>query len=215
VWRLLTRPDLYSTGGARASNDVDRVFADGSTTPAHSRTIRRLQYNFGETGDVMDIRQLRMMMPVALLALSGASVAETASSELDSFLDAYTTTWNAHNGEALAALFTTDADLIMGSLPRVAGRAAIGEWWVQYFSRIDQDRKGAFAVLSSREIAPGVRLANIASRTFGVGKQGKVLDTRLARGTWVLVKKDGAWRIAAMRGLPATGEKRSTPGIDH
>jgi uncharacterized protein (TIGR02246 family) len=163
----------------------------------------------------MDTRKLRVMMLVALLAVSGASVAETASSELDSFLNAYTTAWNVHNGNALSALFATDADLIMGSLPMVAGRAAIGEWWVQYFSRIARDRKGTFDVLSSREIAPGVRLANIASRTFGVSKQGKVLDTRLARGTWVLVKKDGAWQIAAMRGLPAAGEERSTPGTDY
>ncbi len=151
---------------------------------------------------------------LALLAVSGVARAEPESPALDSLLDAYTTTWNAHDGDGLAAFFTPDADLIMGNQPRITGREAIGRWWDTYFSRLDEGRKGDFEVLSQRDIAPGVRLVNIGSTTSGTNRQGEELEPRLARGTWVLVERDGRWSIAAMRGLPAEGEDRVRPGAD-
>lgn len=159
----------------------------------------------------------RVILGLVLLALfitSGVSRAEEVSSEFDSFLENYTATWNTHDGGALAALFTADADLIMGNLPPIAGREAIGGWWNTYFSRIDEGRKGEFELLSLRDIAPGVRLVNVGSKTFGTNRHGEELETRLARGTWVLVKRNESWLIAAMRGLPAEGEQRLRPGAD-
>lgn len=151
----------------------------------------------------------------ALLGFSVVSPAEEANSEFDSFLEAYTTTWNTHDGDALAAMFTDDADLIMGNLPRIDGREAIAAVWNVYFSRISEKREGEFELLSLRDIAPGVRLANVRSRTFGTDQHGEELETRLARGTWVLVRRQETWLIAAMRGLPEEGENRLGPGTDH
>jgi uncharacterized protein (TIGR02246 family) len=160
------------------------------------------------------------LMKVGLLFLglfvaSGVSTAEERDLEFDSFVVAYAATWNTHDGDALAAIFTIDADLIMGSLPRIAGRGAISEWWDTYFSRIDECRQGEFKLLSRIDIAPEVRIVNVSSKTFGKDGCGEELETRLARGTWVVVKRDGGWLIAAMRGLPAEGEQRSRPGVDH
>jgi uncharacterized protein (TIGR02246 family) len=154
------------------------------------------------------------LLLLALLVTSGVSPAEEGNSEFDSLLEAYSATWNTHDGDALAALFTADADLIMGSLPRIAGREAIGGWWNTYFSRIDEGRKGEFELLSLRDIAPSVRLVNLVSKTAGANRHGGELETRLARGTWILVKRDESWLIAAMRGLPAEGEHRLRPGAD-
>jgi uncharacterized protein (TIGR02246 family) len=148
------------------------------------------------------------------VATSGVSLAGEWESEFDSFLDAYTATWNTHDGDALAAFFADDADLIMGSLPQVDGREAIGDWWNTYFSRIDSARRAEFELLSFRDIAPGVQLANVLSRTFGEDTNGGELEPRLARGTWVLVRRDDTWLIAVMRGLPAEGENRVRPGTD-
>lgn len=155
-----------------------------------------------------------VLVLLGFLVISGVSTAEEGNSEFDSFLEAYTATWNTHDGDALAALFTADADLIMGNLPRIDGRVAIGGWWNAYFSRIDESRKGEFELLSVRDIMSGVRLVNVSSKTFGTNGQGEKLETRLARGTWVLVKGDETWLIAAMRGLPAEGEHRLRPGTD-
>ena len=123
---------------------------------------------------------------------------EAVSSEFGSFLQAYTAIWNTHDGNALAALFTREADLIMGNLPRIVGREAIGEWWKTYFSRIVEDRKGAFELLSLKELTPEVMLVNIASKTFGVNEHGAQLETRLARGTWIIVKRNAVLQIAAL-----------------
>lgn len=154
------------------------------------------------------------MLLSLLLVLPGNSPAREQGQDFDRFLIAYTATWNTHDGNALAALFADDADLIVGNLPRIDGRAAIGASWTTYFSRISENRRGEFELLSLRDIAPGVRLANVRSRTFGVDEDGEELETRLARGTWVLVRSDGVWRIAAMRAQPEVGENRTAPGTD-
>jgi uncharacterized protein (TIGR02246 family) len=151
---------------------------------------------------------------LGLLVTAGASLAKEGNSEFDSFLETYTAAWNTHDGNALAALFAVDADLIMGKLPRITGREAIGGWWNTYFSRIDEGRKAEFDVLSLRDIAPGVRVVNVRSKTFGIDRHGEKLETRLARGTWILVKRNETWLIAAMRGLPVEGEDRLRPGVD-
>lgn len=151
---------------------------------------------------------------LALLVIPDLSPAEKVDSEFHSFLETYTATWNTHDGDALAGLFTTDADLIMGSLPRISGRKAIGAAWDTYFSRIDRGRKGEFELISLRDISPGVRLVNVDSTTSGVNMHGEELETRLARGTWVLVRINEIWLIAAMLGLPAEGEQRTLPGED-
>ena len=117
------------------------------------------------------------------------STAQEVNSEFDSFLEVYTATWNKHNGDALASLYTADADMIMGNLPLITGREAIGGSWNKYFSQIDQSRKGIFELISLRDITPDVRLVNISSKTFGSNKYGEELETRLARGTWILVKR--------------------------
>jgi len=140
-------------------------------------------------------------------------MAQDVSPEAD-LLEVYTSVWNTHDGAALGALFSADADLIMGNHPRVEGREAIGGWWQTYFSQVDAGRMGKFVVVSEREIAPGVRLLNVLSKTSGSDETGTELPTRLARGTWIVVERDGAWEIAAMRGLPAEGEQRVAPGTD-
>jgi hypothetical protein len=99
---------------------------------------------------------------LGLLIASGVSNAEERNSESEPFVVAYTATWNTHDAGALAAAFTTDADLIMGSLPRIAGRKIIRQWWDVYFSRIDEFRKGEFKLLSLIDIAPDVRIVNVS-----------------------------------------------------
>jgi uncharacterized protein (TIGR02246 family) len=127
----------------------------------------------------MKIRQLLL----GLLITSCVSPVKEGDSEFNSLLEAYTTTWNIHDGEAVAAYYTSDADLIMGSLPLITGREAIGRWWNTYFSQIDESRKGEFKLLTIRDIAPDVRIVNVSSKTYGRNKDSEELENRLARGT--------------------------------
>jgi uncharacterized protein (TIGR02246 family) len=157
--------------------------------------------------------KIRLLL-LGLLITSCVSPLTEGDSEFKSFLEAYTTAWNTHNGDSVAAYFTSDADLIMGSLPQITGREAIGGWWNTYFSQIDESRKGEFKLLTIKDITPDVRIVNISSKTFGRNMDNEELETRLARGTWILVKRNEIWQIAAMRGLPAEGEQRFRPGVD-
>lgn len=134
--------------------------------------------------------------------------------ELHGLLKAYKEAWSTHDAESVAAFFSRDADMVVGNHPRVSGRDAIEAWWSGYFANIDEGRKGAFEAESIRMITPEVALVNVGSTTAGTGSGGEKLPTRLARGTWVLVRTEGQWWITALRVLPAEGEVRVTPGTD-
>jgi uncharacterized protein (TIGR02246 family) len=134
--------------------------------------------------------------------------------DLHTLVKKYEGVFNAHRASAVAAFFSKDADMIVGSGPKIVGREAIQEWWAHYFSRIDEQRKGTFAIDSVRVVAPEVVLINLDTKTAGRRSTGEELPTRLARGTWVVVRQSGEWRIAALRAFPAVGEVRFSPGTD-
>jgi hypothetical protein len=90
----------------------------------------------------------------------------------------------------------------------------VEELWRSYFSGIDEARGGTFAVVSLRMITPEVGVIDVNSTTAGRGPSGEELPTRLARGTWVVVRQGGEWQIVAFRALPAEGDERSGPGRD-
>jgi uncharacterized protein (TIGR02246 family) len=136
------------------------------------------------------------------------------SSELRALVTAYEQVWNTHSAHEVAAFFAEDADMVMGNGLAIIGWGAIDEWWGAYFAKIETTRLGKFTINSMRMITPEVALINVESRTAGRGPEGEQLPTRLARGTWVLVQHSGEWRISALRGLPAEGDTRVSPGTD-
>ena len=137
-----------------------------------------------------------------------------ASGPLHARVEAYEDAWNRHDASELAGFFAPHADMIMGSGPRIVGREAIRDWWGGYFDRIVEERKGTFVIVSVRLIGDNVALLNVASTTAGRTVDGQRLATRRARGTWVVARETGEWLIVAMRGQPAEGELRSSPGTD-
>lgn len=150
------------------------------------------------------------------VAVSGCKV--TVSSEAfnaEEFVETYTAAWNTHDAGEVAALFSEDGDLAIGALPRAEGRDAVEEWWRVYFEHLDAGREGAFDIHAVRALSPDVYLVNVDTLTSGEDASGAALPERRARGAWVVVNDDGAWRIAAMWGLPAAGEQRFNPGVDN
>jgi uncharacterized protein (TIGR02246 family) len=131
----------------------------------------------------------------------GADSAALAQ-DLGKEVTAYTATWDTHDSRALAARFTTDADMIMGNGPILEGRTAIDGWWKRYFAAQEPERTLTIEVLSMRPITDEVALMNVRTTTGGRTAEDVPLHPRKARGTWVLVHQDGAWHIASMRGMP-------------
>ena len=135
--------------------------------------------------------------------------------DLAELVRSYQRVWNSHDGGAVAALFTEDADMVMGADPRAQGRAAIADWWQAYFAGIDRGRTGAFAIDAARLVSPDVAILNVDSTTSGRARDDqRALPTRRARGTWIVVRVGEAWAISALRGQPAVGEARTRAGSD-
>jgi hypothetical protein len=97
----------------------------------------------------------------------------------------------------------------------VSGRAEIERLWGIYFSRIDRGRLLGITVESARLLGPEVAIVNVATTTGGQhSESGEALETRRARGTWVVTREGGAWQIAALRAHSPVGELRAAPGRD-
>jgi len=103
---------------------------------------------------------------------------------------------------------------VIGNHPKATGRNAIEASWAAYFSKIDEARKAEFELESSPMVTPEVAIIDVGSTTSGAAHSGDELPSRLARGTWVLVRDRGQWRIIALRALPAVGDKRVASGTD-
>ncbi len=152
------------------------------------------------------------MRPIALLAAVlitsslNAAQAQTpdVSQALRARVEAFEAAWNAHDASAVVALFSEDADQIMGAGPTTRGRQALQQWWRDRFANMAQGRRIALSVSSLRLIAPDVALINTAAEsTGGRNAQGQDLPPSNDRGTWVLLRSGGQWLITALRVQPA------------
>lgn len=138
----------------------------------------------------------------------GMSVAQTVedSASVYDFFEAYQHTINSRDPAALAALFTEDADFMMFNLPEIQGRQAIENWWRDFwqskFNKQEPGRRGTFDLNSVRFLATDVAVVNIETTTGGQDSLGVELQTRKARGTWLLHSQNGNWLISAIRGMP-------------
>jgi len=121
---------------------------------------------------------------------------------IQALLGDYLTAWNAHDPSGLAAFFSEDADLVMGNLPAVRGRSEIRDWWHEYFSRQEPERRLTLDVGPMRRVAADVAAISVVTTTGGRSGDGQELRERRFRGTWLLHRQHGTWRISAMRGLP-------------
>ena len=141
-------------------------------------------------------------------AFPGMAAAQIAndSASVYKFVEVYQRTFNTHDPAALSKFFTEDADFVMGNLPEIQGRQAIENWWRNYwrskFNKQEPERRGTFNLHSLRFLSADVALANIESTTGGRDSLGAELQTRKARGTWLLHRQNGNWLISAIRGMP-------------
>jgi uncharacterized protein (TIGR02246 family) len=135
--------------------------------------------------------------------------------ELAEFVEQYEESWQLHDAENLGRFFADDCDMVVGIQPRMVGRMAVSQWWDGYFSRIDSGRQLTISVESIRLLQPNVALINVETTTGGNHSQtNEILESRKARGTWVVTSTDGEWKIAALRMHSPVGEQRTKPGTD-
>jgi len=138
------------------------------------------------------------LLPNIIFAQSSAD-----SSTVKSIVEKYQEAWDTHDSYKLVNFFTEDADFVMGNLPSVHGYKAIQGFWEKYFKRQEPGRKLKIDINSFKTITDSVLLINVSTTTWGNDDQGKELQRRKFRGTWVLNKQvNGDWLIVAMLGIP-------------
>jgi uncharacterized protein (TIGR02246 family) len=138
-----------------------------------------------------------------------------AVDELKEFVEQYEESWQSHDPEQLGRFFAEDSDMIVGIQPRVVGRDAISEWWGRYFSRLDRGRLLTISIESIKFLDPNVALINVETTTGGNHSvTGQILESRKARGTWVVTRSGSDWQISALRAHSPLGELRAAPGTD-
>ena len=157
----------------------------------------------------------RLSLLLFVIAMTSALAQTPAPETLNDFVREYEQTWQSHDAAQLAEFFADDADMIFGIEPVIAGRAPIRNWWELYFSRLDDGRNISIAVVSTRMLGPDVALLNVETTTGGTHSATNApLESRKARGTWVVTRNEGSWRISALRAHSPVGEFRAVPGMD-
>jgi uncharacterized protein (TIGR02246 family) len=107
--------------------------------------------------------------------------------------------WNKRDAAALAALYVPDGDAMMLATSRIIGQDAIRRA-AEAGSIFPTDRTStnqmSLTVDGIRYPSPEVAIVDGTAR-FSAGEPTRT------RPTYIMVRRDGAWRIAALRVLPA------------
>jgi len=152
---------------------------------------------------------------IATFPNKGAAQRNEDSTIVVELVEKYRSVWNTHDSYELAKFFTEDADFIMGTWPHIRGRMAIQGVWEAYFKKQEPGRKLKLNINSFKIITDAVLLINVSTTTWGYDDQGKELQSRKFRGTWVLHKQqNGNWLIAAMLGLPTEEDRIIREGVN-
>jgi uncharacterized protein (TIGR02246 family) len=76
------------------------------------------------------MRTMRMIPALMLASLAFAAHAQTDNA-VQNLANRWATAYNQHDREALGALYTEDAHLMMHGAPTIRGREAIQEFWAE------------------------------------------------------------------------------------
>jgi uncharacterized protein (TIGR02246 family) len=138
------------------------------------------------------------------------AVTEELRPEIRAFIDAYGDAFNTHDPSAVSAFYTDDADIIVRNGPVTHGRQAINDWWGSYFAEARPYRV-ILIVKDIRMVTLNVALINIVATgpATEVAPQGVPVGyvPRYARATWLLVRGEDRWLIAALWVLPSEDDR--------
>ena len=139
-------------------------------------------------------------MPAHLTAADRSAV-ETIVTRLEA-------AWNAMDGDAFAAPFTSDADFVNIRGEHFRGRDAIAGGHTAIFRSIYAGSANRYTLESARLVHPDVALAHVHAVLDS--PQGPLKGRHEARFSLVLTREPGGWEIAAFQNTlqPAQGPPR-------
>ncbi|GAA3748857.1 SgcJ/EcaC family oxidoreductase [Salinactinospora qingdaonensis] len=139
------------------------------------------------------------------MSIDNSPAAMTAPSEADKAAVAnlpqrIVAAWKAHDAEAFAEVFTEDATMILPGLYR-KGRDEIRSFMAAAFAG---QFKGTQVTGDPLDIRLFNGTAGVVVTQGGVLAPGEseVSDERAIRASWVVVKENGEWKLAAYQNSP-------------
>ncbi len=99
------------------------------------------------------------------------------------------------DAKAIAALWDLDGDMIIRSDSVVKGRAAVEKAMAEVYSQREEGFTITITMDSIRFLKPDVAIVN----TSAEGTKSKERKPWNDRGTWVMIRKDSQWLVAALR----------------
>jgi uncharacterized protein (TIGR02246 family) len=118
----------------------------------------------------------------------------------------YEEAFNNHDPSAVSAFYRKDADILVRNDPLIHGSEAIEKWWRAYFSQ-PRPYRALLIIDEIRLIEPDVALINIIGTGAPLKADSAQAPLRYTRGTWVVVRDGGEWRIAALWVLPGLEDR--------
>ena len=134
------------------------------------------------------------------------AVAKSLHPDIRVFVRAYEDTYDSHDPDALSEFYRNDADIIVREQPIVHGAQAIREWWRTYFGQ-PRPFRVALIIEDIRMMSDSVALLDFTATGAMLEASDRLLPVRRARATWVIVREDGEWLIAALRVLPSEDDR--------
>jgi len=138
-----------------------------------------------------------------------AASMETAASlrpQLRAFVASYEDVFDRHDPDALSAFYRDDADIVIREGPVIHGTQAIRKWWRAYFSQ-PRPYRVLLIIDKIRMMSDNVALLDFTATGATSEPMDELLPVRAARATWLVVREDGQWRIAALRVLPSENDR--------
>ena len=134
-----------------------------------------------------------------LLSTTAPSLAQACPKDATAIrnrIAAYEAAVNKHDADAIAAMFTPDADFVFFDGPRIVGRDSIGKVTQESVSRWPRTKRFTLEVTNIRFLGSDHALVETVARF----SEGEMTSNR---GTVLMARRHGKWFWEALRVYPA------------
>ncbi|MEU4768538.1 SgcJ/EcaC family oxidoreductase [Actinosynnema sp. NPDC023794] len=112
--------------------------------------------------------------------------------------------WAAHDADAFADLFTEDGALILPGVYK-KGRAEIREFMAHAYETHYKDTTVTGRLIDMTRLAPGAVAVLTVGGVLPKGESELSAENAI-RASWILVKRDGDWKLAVYQNCPRDTE---------
>jgi uncharacterized protein (TIGR02246 family) len=131
---------------------------------------------------------------------AGPAVPATEQAEIAAVPARMVASWAAHDAEAFADLFTEDGTLILPGVYK-KGRDEIRAFMAAGYAGPYQGTRVTGTPLDIKPLAAGAVALLTTGGVIAAGAT-ELSDEAAIRASWILVKRDGRWRLAVYQNCP-------------